>query len=161
MGQTVKNLPYLASLRMGFALLLGLVWAALFFLGAQTVSAHPSEAAHIHGVHDHGNHLSAQSPFEKHSVTPQPHCLLHKHVELPCPHEKDSPSKRTAAIGPECGGHPFGQIPASQNIQDNPPINDFPLVGLVGNSTITSLPVLCKYSEPEVEGLIPPPKLLS
>ena len=161
MDQTAKNLPTLTSTRMGFALLLGLVWAAVFFLGAQTVSAHPSEAAHIHGAHDHGNHLSAQSPFKQHSVKRPLHCPLHNHPELLCPHENNHSSKRTLTIGPECGGHPLGQIPASQNIQDNPPINDSPLVGLVGNSTITSLPVLCKYSVPEVEGLIPPPKLLS
>ena len=150
MDQTAKNLPYLASSRMGFALLLGLVWAAVFFLGAQTASAH-----------NHGNHLSTQSPFKSQTVAPRPHCLLHKHVELPCPYEKDSPSKRTAAIGPECGGHPFGQIPASQNIQDNPPINDSPLIGITANSKINPLPVLRQYSEPEEDGITPPPKLLS
>jgi hypothetical protein len=161
MDQAAKNPHPLTFSQMGFALILGLLVTAVFFMNIQIAHAHPSEAAHIHGNQDHGNHLSAQSPFKSQTVAPRPHCLLHKHVELPCPHEKDSPSKRTAAIGPECGGHPVGQIPASQNIQDNPPINDSPLVGLVGNSTITSLPVLCKYRAPEEDDVTPPPKLLS
>jgi hypothetical protein len=161
MGQAAKNLHSPTFSRMGFALILGLLVTAAFFMNIQMAHAHPSEAAHIHGNHDHENHLSAQSPFEKHAGTRPLHCPLHNHPELLCPHENNNPSKRTVTIGPECGGHPVGQIPASQNIQDNPPISDSLLAGFTANSKLSSLPVLCKYIAPEEDDVTPPPRFLS
>jgi hypothetical protein len=110
----------------------------------------------------HDSHVGNKSIFSEDVVSPGMHCPLHKKMQLNhlCPHANGNRADTVLRIGPECGGNPLGQIPASNIFQNSPYIiSSFDLTN-EGSAKLRAELFLFLYHNPDSDRLTPPPKPL-